>query len=365
MTILIEFDNTPLLFKSPVDTIECYRLDQVENCLDITDKWRREGFFCAGFVSYEAGYAFEKNLETDKSFDFPLISMGCYKKAVHLNNGARKRYGSGSAENINIDPPKNIYDRNIENIRELIAAGEIYQMTYCIKMHFGFRGDPFQLYSELSSNQPVPYRAYIETLGHAILSLSPEMFFKKKGSFLTTKPMKGTWPRGQDHLSDILARVKFSRDGKNRAENLMITDLLRNDIGKIGVNIKVPKLFEISRYKTLYQMTSTVTGTIDAETTVSEIFRALFPSGSVTGAPKLTAMRAIRKFETNDRRIYTGAIGYITPDNDMFFNVPIRTLLIRGGQGEMGIGGGIVWDSTPDGEWAESMLKAEFLTNTA
>lgn len=143
----------------------------------------------------------------------------------------------------------------------------------------------------------------------------------------------------------------------------MIADLLRNDLGKIGGKVRAPRLFEVNGYSTLFQMTSTVSARVPENIPLCELFKALFPSGSVTGAPKLRAMRIIREIEKEPRNIYTGAIGYITPAREMFFNVPIRTLLIRGGQGEMGIGGGIVWDSTADGEWNEGVLKAEFFTS--
>jgi para-aminobenzoate synthetase/4-amino-4-deoxychorismate lyase len=163
----------------------------------------------------------------------------------------------------------------------------------------------------------------------------------------------------------LIAPFRLKYDRKNRAENVMIADLLRNDLGRVGMDIRAPKLFEVAKYATLCQMTSTVTCRVDKAIALYGLFASLFPSGSVTGAPKMRAMEVIRKLEKEERKIYTGAIGYITPDRDMFFNIPIRTLLISGGSGEMGIGGGIVWDSTPQGEWDEGMLKAKFLTGAS
>ncbi|MDD2702397.1 MAG: chorismate-binding protein, partial [Candidatus Omnitrophica bacterium] len=160
-------------------------------------------------------------------------------------------------------------------------------------------------------------------------------------------------------------RFRFSSDEKNKAENIMITDLLRHDIGKIGNVVRVPKVFTVTGYNTLYQMTSTVTGKVRRDIALYDLFAALFPSGSVTGAPKIRAMEIIKELESEERKIYTGAIGYISPDRDMYFNIPVRTLLINGQSGEMGIGGGIVWDSTVEGEWNEGMLKARFLTDIA
>jgi para-aminobenzoate synthetase/4-amino-4-deoxychorismate lyase len=163
----------------------------------------------------------------------------------------------------------------------------------------------------------------------------------------------------------MVAGWRLHYDPKNRAENLMITDLLRNDLGRCGNNIHVPKLFEVAKYNLLYQMTSTVTARVQPDIPLYTLFQSLFPSGSVTGTPKIRAMQVIRRLEDEERKIYTGAIGYILPNKDMFFNIPIRTLLLQGRRGEMGIGGGIVWDSTAQGEWDEGMLKGRFLRECA
>ncbi|MEI6863509.1 MAG: chorismate-binding protein, partial [Candidatus Omnitrophota bacterium] len=220
------------------------------------------------------------------------------------------------------------------------------------------------LYHALFNDQPVPYPAYIDAGKFKILSLSPEKFLHKTGTHIITKPMKGTWQRGSGIVRDILERIRFQYDHKNRAENIMIADLLRNDLGRIGTSIRAPTLFEIASYKTLFQMTSTVTGKVKKDIPLYDLFGAIFPSGSVTGAPRMRAMQIIRNLENEDRKIYTGAIGYITPERDMFFNIPIRTILLEKGRAEMGIGGGIVWDSTPEGEWNEGLLKAKFITKT-
>lgn len=289
--------------------------------------------------------------------------MGAYKAPSKGKAGIRGRHFQNSLRDIRLNISQGGYSSDIYTIRDYIAKGDVYQITYCIKLLFNFRGDPFSLYTELLAEQPVPYPAYIEAGDFHILSLSPEMFLKKDLSYVTTKPMKGTWPRGSNMVSDLIAPFRLKYDRKNRAENVMIADLLRNDLGRVGMNIRAPKLFEVAKYATLCQMTSTVTGEVNKDISVYALFSALFPSGSVTGAPKMAAMEIIRELEGEERRIYTGAIGYITPDKDMFFNIPIRTILISGGSGEMGIGGGIVWDSTAQGEWDEGLLKAKFLTD--
>jgi len=324
-----------------------------------------DGYHLAGFLSYEAGYCFEKRLARRAFYDFPLLYFGAYKG---VSNDRAELPGLPLAqlpENIRLNTSRDEYSLNINTIRDYIAKGDVYQITYCIKLLFEYRGCAFSLYRRLLKEQPVPYPAYIETDKFHILSLSPELFIKKESTHMVTKPMKGTWPRGQGAFSDFLSPFRLKYDSKNRAENVMIADLLRNDLGRLGLNIKAPTLFEVARYKTLCQMTSTVTAKVDKDISVDKLFSSLFPSGSVSGAPKIRAMEIIDQIEKEERKIYTGAIGYITPGKDMFFNIPIRTLLIQGVQGQMGIGGGIVWDSTPSGEWNEGLLKARFLTDLA
>ncbi len=291
--------------------------------------------------------------------------MGVYDEPLRQAIKSSAPLAKTNLTNLRINISQTEYFNNIAKIRQYIEKGDVYQITYCIKLLFQFDGAPLALYNKLLREQPVPYPAYIETDDFKILSLSPEMFVKKLSACLVTKPMKGTWQRGQNLLSDLFCRLRFQYDEKNRAENVMIADLLRNDVGRLGLNIRAPKLFEVAKYKKLYQMTSTVTGIVDKDIGLYKLFASLYPSGSVTGAPKIRAMGIIRELEKEERKIYTGAIGYITPDKDLFFNIPIRTLLLRDSTGEMGIGGGIVWDSTPLGEWNEGLLKAKFLTDIA
>jgi len=359
MRVFLQFEKRPLFFHNPKYIVTCYNplfftssIREIEHAVEC-------GYYAAGFISYEAGYCFENRRQENKSYDFPLMCMGIFEAP----SAPAFRIDSSRSvlKNFRLNISRERYFTNINRIREYIRQGDIYQLTYCIKLLFRFEGDPFSLFTSLLSAQPVPYPAYIETGDCTILSLSPEMFIKKNSASIVTKPMKGTWPRGNTVISDFFSRVRFQFDEKNRAENLMITDLLRNDLGRIGSNIKVPKLFEVARYKTLYQMTSTVTGAVDKNISLYNLFASLFPSGSVTGAPKIRAMEIVQELEDEERHIYTGAIGYIAPGKNLFFNIPIRTLLLKGNSGEMGIGGGIVWDSTPEGEWEEGMLKARFI----
>ncbi|MFA4905151.1 MAG: aminodeoxychorismate synthase component I [Candidatus Margulisiibacteriota bacterium] len=322
-----------------------------------------KGFYLAGFFSYEAGYSFEDTLREDKTYDFPLLYFAVCPHPLSpspIGRGGTRSEGV-RASRLNID--YDAYSQNIQSIKSYIASGDTYQITYCLKYKFDFAGDSYSLYRQLLKEQPVPYPAYLETDEFKILSLSPELFLEKKGENIMTKPMKGTWHRGKNLWEDLWVKRKLHKDKKNRAENVMICDLERNDLGKICEpgSVRTPKLFEVARYKTLCQMTSTVRGKLDPQIKLIELFSALFPTGSVTGAPKIRSMQIIRELEKEERRIYTGAIGWISPNRNLFFNIPIRTLLIKEGRGEMGVGGGIVWDSTPEGEWEECRLKAEFL----
>ncbi|MFA6379055.1 MAG: aminodeoxychorismate synthase component I [Candidatus Omnitrophota bacterium] len=362
MNILIQFEKIPLFFRKPETIVCCKNPLKLPEAFRQMEKLSAEGFYLAGFFSYEAGYCFEKSLHQDKEYAFPLLLMGAYRRPEPSSFKVSPA-AEFCVKDFLLNTSRSDYEVKINRIRDHIARGDVYQITYCIKLRFSFSGDAQKLYAQLLQRQPVPYPAYLETEEYKILSLSPERFMRKRNHRLVVEPMKGTWPRGSHFLSDTAARIRFSHDKKNRAENVMIADLLRNDLGRIGSNIKAPKLFTVTPYKTLYQMTSTVTGVLSKEKSFFDIFAALFPSGSVTGAPKIRAMNIIRELEAEERKIYTGAIGYITPSRDFYFNIPIRTLLIQGHGGEMGVGGGIVWDSTPQGEWEEGLLKARFLTD--
>jgi len=365
MRVLIEFENQPLYFSDPQKIISCFDAADLGRSFAEIEEALRCGFFVAGLLSYEAGYAFEERLAVAKTSHFPLLHFGCFRRPSLAWGAAKAGKKEMSIDEARLNLSFQKYSDCIRRIREHIRAGDVYQITYCLKVLFSFRQEALSLYRALLKRQPVPYPAYLETEAFKILSLSPELFVKKKGCFVLTKPMKGTWQRGRDILDDMRAQHKFRYDEKNRAENIMIADLLRNDLGRVGRRIRAPQLFEVATYRTLFQMTSTVTGLIERDIALYALFKALFPSGSVTGAPKIRAMEIIRGLEGVERKIYTGAIGYITPAKDLFFNIPIRTILLEGGQGEMGIGGGIVWDSTAQGEWAEGLLKARFLTDLA
>ncbi len=367
MKIFFDFEKSPLYFDDPVSIINCHSLKDVPLAFEKIEHALAQGLHVAGFFSYELGYAFEETFSSYHLNGFPLVYAGCYKKSQPDKNHIFAAGQSSAVENLRFNISREKYFEHIDMIRSYLQAGDVYQITYCLKILFDFNGNAFDLYKKLFAVQPVPYAAYIETDQYSIASLSPELFLYKKENYILSKPMKGTWQRGGNFFSDMANRYKFYYDEKNRAENVMITDLLRNDLGRIGRNIHVPRLFEVTPYKKLFQMTSTVAADIEPDVPLYNLFKSLFPSGSVTGAPKIRAMEIIHELEGEPRNIYTGAIGYIKPNKDLFINIPIRTALINknNGRGEMGIGGGIVWDSTAEGEWAEGILKAKFFTDTA
>jgi para-aminobenzoate synthetase / 4-amino-4-deoxychorismate lyase len=255
------------------------------------------------------------------------------------------------------------YEGAIRRVKDHIREGDVYQVNLTTSLAFDYDGDAFALYQHLRARQRVAYSAFIPRPDGAILSFSPELFFSINGREITARPMKGTARRGGSAEDDARLGQWLLADEKNRAENLMIVDLLRNDLSRICEigSVQVPALFSLETYETLYQMTSTVTGRLVSNVSLPALFQALFPCGSITGAPKISAMQRIEAIEPEPRGVYCGAIGYASPQGKTAFNVAIRTLELRGGHGQMGIGSGIVWDSDPRAEYEECLLKGAFL----
>lgn len=255
------------------------------------------------------------------------------------------------------------YRRHIESVRGLIEAGELYQLNYTHPLDVRAEGDASQLYRQIAALQPAAHAAYIEDADRTVLSFSPELFVQRTGPLLTTRPMKGTAPRHADPEQDERLGLELHASAKNRAENLMIVDLLRNDLGRLAQpgSVHVPALFTLEKYPTVWTMTSTVTA-MAPQATLSQVLQALFPCGSVTGAPKVAAMRRIRQLEPAPRGLYCGAIGWLSPNGDFSLNVAIRTLVLdKRGHGVYSVGGGIVHDSDPPQEWQECLWKARIL----
>jgi para-aminobenzoate synthetase / 4-amino-4-deoxychorismate lyase len=321
----------------------------------------------AGLIRYEAGYALEPRLRPLlRDVDRPLAWFGLYNNCEILDD---LRFAEGADEveirNLHLGIARDDYLERITEIRRLIEDGEVYQINFTTRVRFETSLQAWDLFCALFRRHPVPYAAFLNLGDERIISLSPELFFRIENERITVRPMKGTAPRGRSLDEDIAAGETLRVDPKNRAENVMIADLMRNDLGRIcrAGTVKTPKLFEVERYPSVWQMTSTVEGQLVEGCSLESMVRALFPSGSVTGAPKIRAMEHIAHLESSPREAYTGAIGFFGPHRSVF-NVAIRTITLRGRFASMGIGGGITYGSSAPVEWEECHWKAAFLTQT-
>jgi para-aminobenzoate synthetase/4-amino-4-deoxychorismate lyase len=354
-----------LLFLNPLKVITCNRGEKLKDKINEVEREIKKGRYAAGFLSYEAGYFFESSLSTKNKYDFPLLWFGIYKKPLDVSLPLKtppKQEFFLREKPANIDYKR--YKRDIEKIKEHLAKGDVYQINYTFKKQYDYAGDWKSLYKNLRQSQKVSYAAVIKSDKKLILSLSPELFFRKEGRLIETHPMKGTYERGRNQKEDKKNINLLKNSAKDRSENLMIVDLLRNDFGRISKmgSIDAKKLFKVEKYKTLLQMISVVKGKLDKQVSLYDIFKSTFPCGSVTGAPKIRAMQIIRALEKEPRGIYTGSIGYISPQKKSVFNVAIRTLVLETDKkkAQMGIGSGIVYDSDKKKEFKECLLKADF-----
>lgn len=370
------------LFLNPVDTILAHRPDEVPEVFARIEAALRAGFHVAGFFSYDCGRHFEPHSSpVSKPDELPLVWLGVYRSPFIFDH-ARGRFEGPAPElsaSLPVAPQAELvpdslaleiapeeYRARILKIKEYIAAGDTYQVNFTDSVSFPAQTAPYDLYAALSRQQPVSYGAFLNVAGHHILSFSPELFFRVDRGRIATRPMKGTMARGLDADEDRQAALCLRNDEKNCSEHVMIVDLLRNDLGRICQvgSVVVEDLFSVEKYETLLQMTSTIAGALRPGVSYYEIFRAMFPCGSITGAPKLRTMEIIRELERQPRGVYTGAIGFISPNGSAVFNVAIRTLTVKDGIARMGVGGGIVADSDPADEYRECQLKASFLTRT-
>lgn len=371
-------DAQGLLFAEPRTVLTARTPDAVPGLLVRLDEALDRGQHVAGYLAYEAGYALEPTLFADAVGQHAggmLAWFGVYGEPLRVPSGEAERL-LAQAGPMGISSPEfaltsDAYAKKIARVKTLIEDGDVYQINLTAPVQFGLEGDPLGLYRAVRDRQRVPYGAVLKIGTESILSFSPELFFRidatPDGRTLTTRPMKGTVRRGTSQAEDERLAAALAADPKNRAENLMIVDLLRNDLSHLSEPgaVRVPRLFETTVYETVIQMTSTVEAEVRADVSLSDILRALFPCGSVTGAPKLRAMRRIHDLEDTPRGVYCGAIGYASPSGDAVFSVPIRTAVVEGGRGTLGVGSGVVWDSEADAEYEECLLKARFLTGLA
>ncbi|MEP7133899.1 MAG: aminodeoxychorismate synthase component I [Chloroflexota bacterium] len=373
--VLLKENETWQHFADPHRVLQIDTLADVLPALrEIENLVKFKHWHAAGFLSYEAAPAFDKVLRVERSdesssrsvdetqaTEFPILWFGLYPapRLITLPEPDSAKPTLSWLPTVDRDT----YNSAIELIKDHIAEGRTYQVNYTMRLRTDFNIDPWNSFLHLVQTQN-NHAAFIDTGRHVIASASPELFFQLDGETITGRPMKGTVKRGRTTLEDAEQAQWLHESEKNRAENIMIVDMIRNDLGRIAKigSVKVPELFTTEKYPTLWQMTSTVQAKTNASLT--EIFTALFPCASITGAPKVSTMRIISELETTPRKIYTGSIGHIAPNRKATFNVAIRTALIdrETQSAEYGVGGGIVWDSTSTDEYAEALLKARVLT---
>jgi len=366
------------LFQNPERIITANRLEEIPAVFAKIDLALAEGLHIAGFLSYECGYHFEKFANPRICAERPLAWLGAYGTPYVFDHGTGSfqgaefvdRCGGESqieivriADEVALEISKSDYIAKILKIKEFIAQGETYQVNFTDNIVLRKSVSPLGAYLGLSRQQSVAYGAFMNLGDHYVLSFSPELFFSTEHGRIVTRPMKGTMPRGRDAREDEEMALRLRNDEKNCSEHVMIVDLLRNDLGRICTpgSIRVEQPFSVERYETLHQMTSAVSGTLLPEIGYYDIFRSMFPSGSITGAPKIRSMQIIGELEQGPRGVYTGAIGFISPRCSSTFNVAIRTLVVGTDAVTMGVGGGIVADSDPQEEHRECLLKASFL----
>lgn len=368
---LDKHNKSSYLFKNPLEIILCNTPSRIKPSIDRIEYFIKKGYFAAGFLSYEAGFGLEEALKSKNGSDFPLLWFGIFRDPEKFDH-PKTLFNDDISEDsyrikdIESEISKREYINSIEKIKAYIEKGDTYQVNHTFKLNFSFSGPVTDFYLHLRRKQSVSYSALIKFNEKYILSFSPELFFKREKDLIQVKPMKGTADRGRLLKEDRDNARLLYLCPKNRSENIMIVDLLRNDLSRISRKgtVSTKRFFEIEKYESLFQMTSTVESKVRTGVSLYEFFKATFPSGSVTGAPKISSMKIIDELEKSPRRIYTGSIGFLAPDGESAFNVAIRTLLIdtQEKKGEMGIGSGIVYDSDPKKEHVECILKAKFLT---
>ncbi len=354
-----------LFFDDPLEIYVAKTIDEVLPVLAVLEKRIEEqGVYAAGYISYEAAPAFDSALTVRNPGSFPLLWFGVYAdyRVISPSDMVGKRVSAYPNWSPSVDRQQ--YNEALARIKEYIAAGDTYQVNYTFRLSAPYESNPLDLFMDMIHGRNSNYAACIDTESHTICSSSPELFFHLDDRTLVSRPMKGTASRGRTLSEDRAMADWLSESGKNRAENVMIVDMVRNDMGRIAEtgSVAVPELFTIEKYPTVWQMTSAVTARTDAS--ITDIFRAMFPCASITGAPKPRTMQIIAELESSPRNMYTGTIGFIKPGRKAQFNVAIRTVLVDNAarQAEYGTGGGIVWDSETGAEFEECLMKNRVVT---
>jgi para-aminobenzoate synthetase/4-amino-4-deoxychorismate lyase len=352
-------------FREPVRVVRAVRVDEVAPCLAEVDRAvRRDGCYAAGFVGYEAAAAFGLPTGTLSPDGLPLACFGLFHPDSVTSERALPAGGTYHTGPWRASMARAAYAEAIGRIKARIESGDTYQISFTVRLTAPFAGDPIALLRDLDLAQDGPWGAYVDDGRFAICSASPELFFRIDGDRIECRPMKGTAPRGLWAAADRQQAERLVTSEKQQAENVMVVDMVRNDLGRVADigTVQVAALFVAEQYPLQWQMTSRVEART-SKRSLLQLFEALFPSGSVTGAPKHSSMGIIRELETAPRGIYSGAIGYLSPRGRGHFNVAIRTIAIdrRRGEAEFGVGSGVVWDSVEGDEYDECLLKASLL----
>jgi para-aminobenzoate synthetase/4-amino-4-deoxychorismate lyase len=350
----------------PEKIIQCDTAGEINDLLAKVQEWTERGYTAFGFLTYEAGYAFLPNLPEPSRLTLPCAWFALSKDVQkHLPVNFIPEAKPPSIQELHLNQDLKSYEDTLVKIKNYIRRGETYQVNYTLRYNGQYSGSPRDLYSWLRLQQRVNYAALIETPEWAVLSFSPELFFRMNGKEILMRPMKGTAFRGKNLEEDAENAFKLRNSEKEQSENVMIVDLLRNDLGRICEpgSVQVSASMNVEQYETLLQMTSTVTGILSSNVSTADILRATFPSGSITGAPKIRTMQIIDELEKRGRGIYTGSIGWWSADQSVF-SVAIRTIFLnrKTEDLEMGVGSGILYEADIEREYRECELKAKFLT---
>ena len=371
--ILIEHGpgGGPALFDQPREVILAWRPGDVSRALARAETARAAGAWLAGYVAYEAGYALEPRLRRlmPRRRPGPLLALGVFDGPRDAGPMLDRAAAEGRSTRMTAPEPvvgRRAYGHAARRVFDYIAAGDCYQVNLTFPMAAALvQGSALGLYGAFRRTGAVGHGAFVDLgVGPVVVSRSPELFFRlDPGGRITARPMKGTAPRDADPAKDAAIAATLQASVKDRAENLMIVDLLRNDISRVAKvgSVRVPALFAVERYATVHQMTSTVEGELAEPPTLPGLMAALFPCGSITGAPKIRAMEIIREVERHARGVYCGAVGWMSPEGQADFSVAIRTLSVTGRDIVMNVGGGLTHGSTVEGEWEEALWKARFV----
>lgn len=350
-------------FDAPRQVLVAHTAQEVVPLLESVQALSRQGLWCVGYLRYEAAQAFDPALEVHEA-DGPLAWFGVFETPLPWPEGAPD---AAAVAQWHAELTRQNFDLGMAEIHRCIAAGEFYQMNYTAPLTGTLQGKPRDLFTAMHRAQPGGYGAFIDTGDEQVLSVSPELFFDWDGERILVRPMKGTAPRGATPEEDAERAAQLRASAKECAENVMIVDLIRNDVSRIAqpFSVKVPHLFRLEPLPSVWQMTSDVQALTKPGTSLADVFQALFPCGSITGAPKVRAMQTICRLEGEPRGVYCGAIGVVRPGGAATFNVAIRTVTIKGEAARCGIGSGITADATAEGEWHEWRHKRAFLTRAS